>query len=429
MIQTKRKVNMQSGAAMLLSVVSFLFISLAVISGLVSPALSQYRDANINLKAKQSYFLAESGVEDVSYRKIKNMIVGDNEVLTLNSSTATTTVSTVLGNQVISSLGDIASHQRKVNITLSLGTGASFNYGVQVGQGGFILENSATVTGNIYSSGSVTGAGNTVSGDVVSAGASGLVDNIHSTGSMYAHTIQNSNVGGNAYYVTKTNTTVTGSSYPNSTDQPIVPMPISDEQIEDLNNDALSGGTISSPCTYVITTTVTLGPKKINCDLEISGNAIVTLTGNLWVSGNISIKNSAIIKISAGLGSQSVAIIADNINNRTSSSKIDLANTSQFQGSGASGSFVFLISMNNSAEGGGSEEAIGMDNSSSGSVILYAPHGLIAINNSANLKEVTGYKIKAKNSANVTYESGLANTLFTSGPGGGYEIIGWGEGQ
>ncbi len=429
MINTKRKINTKSGAAMLLSVVSFLFISLAVISGLVSPALTQYRDANTNLKSKQSYVLAESGVEDVTYRKIKNLTVDNNETLTLNSSTATTAVNLVLGNQVITSTGDISSHQRKVNVTLSLGTGASFNYGVQVGQGGFVLENSATVTGNIYSSGSVTGSGNTVSGDVVSSGASGLVNNIRSTGSMYAHTIQNSNVGGNAYYVTKTNTTVSGSSYPNSVDQPSIPMPISDTEITDLENDALSGGTISSPCTYIINSTVTLGPTKINCNLEISGSAIVTLAGNVWVAGNVVIKNSAIVKISTSLGSQSVAIIADNPSNRTTSSSIDLANTSQFQGSGSAGSFVFLISMNNSAENGGGEDAISMDNSSSGSVILYAPHGLISINNSANLKEVTGYKIKAKNSANITYESGLANTLFTSGPGGGYEIIDWGEGQ
>ena len=88
-----------------------------------------------------------------------------------------------------------------------------------------------------------------------------------------------------------------------------------------------------------------------------------------------------------------------------------------------------MISQNNSAELGGSESAISMDNSASGSVILYAGHGLIDIQNSATLKEVTGYKIKAKNSANIVYNTGLANTLFTSGPGGGYEILNWKETQ
>ena len=426
----RNKINTQSGAAMLMSVVSFLFISVAIISGLVSPSIRQFRNASINFNAKKSYFLAESGSEDVAYRTIKGMTVGNSETLTLDSNTATTTVTTLVGNtKEISTVGDVSSYQRKTKVTLSAGNGAVFNYGVQVGQGGFILENTSTITGNVYSNGTITGSGNTITGDAVSVGSSGVIDGVHTTGSAYAHVVKNSTVGLDAYYVTKTNTTVGRNSYPNSADQTAVSLPVTDVQITDLETDAASGGTISSPCTYVINANVTIGPKKINCDLEISGNPTVTLTGNIWVSGNIIIKNSAIIKVDASLGSQSVSIIADKISNRSTSSTIDLSNTVQFQGSGSIGSFVVLISQNNSAESGGSVDAISMDNSASGAVILYAGHGLISINNSASLKEVTGYKIKAKNSANITYESGLANTLFTSGPGGGYEVTGWGESQ
>lgn len=425
-----KKIKKNGGAAMLVSVIFFLFISLAIISGLVSPVVREFKNANVNLNSKKSYFLAESGVEDVAYRIMKNITVSNSEIISLNFGSAVTTTSTVLGNQVISSVGDVLNHQRKINMMLSTGKGNSFKYGIQSGQGGFILENSASVTGNVYSSGSIVGSGNIIGGDAVSAEATGLIDGIHTTGSAFAHTIQNSNVDANAYYTVKTNTTVGGISYPNSADQGAVPMPISDEQIGELESDAEAGGVISSPCPYIINSDRTINPVKITCDLEISGSpTVVILNGSVWVTGKISIKNSAIIRAAADLGNKSVAIIADNPNNRITSSSIELSNSSQFFGSGSDSSFIFLISQNNSSELWGNEDAISMDNSSSGKVILYASHGLININNSATLKEVTGYKIKAKNSANITYETGLVNTLFTSGPGGRYQILSWGESQ
>ena len=417
----------EKGAAILIAIILFLFISMTIILGMVNPILKQASVSKSLTVSKESYYLANGALEDVFYRLKNGLSVSSSETLSLNNAVTTTiTTDTPTGKQIVST-ADNNTNIRKIQTNVVLGTGATFNYGIQSGQGGFILENSSSVTGNVYSTGSVTGSGNNIYGDAVSTGSSGLINNIHTTGSAYAHTIQNSDIDLNAYYVTKISTTVNGISYPNSADQPPLPMPISDEQISELEADALAGGVISSPCPYKITSTRTLGPVKITCGLEISGSPTVTLNGTVWVTGNVSIKNSAIIRISSSLGNKSVAIIADNLGNRTTSSKIELANSSQFFGSGSPSSFVFLISQNNSAELGGGEEAIEMDNSSSGKVVLYASHGLININNSATLKEITGYRIKAKNSANIIYDTGLVNTLFTSGPGGGYEILDWQE--
>lgn len=116
------------------------------------------------------------------------------------------------------------------------------------------------------------------------------------------------------------------------------------------------------------------------------------------------------------LGSSNVAVIADNPANRSGSGKIDIQTSSDFQGSGSAGSFVFMISQNNSAESGGSTAAISQGQSAT-ALVAYASHGLISFSNTANVKEATGYKITLKNSANVTYDSGLPSTLFESGPG------------
>src|SRR5680860_1368210 len=92
-------------------------------------------------------------------------------------------------------------------VSLSVGEGASFSYGVQSGQGGFILENTSSITGNVYSAGSIIGSGNFIYGDAVSSGEAGLIDGIHTTGSAYAHTMQDSVVEKDAFYMVKTNTT------------------------------------------------------------------------------------------------------------------------------------------------------------------------------------------------------------------------------
>jgi hypothetical protein len=88
-----------------------------------------------------------------------------------------------------------------------------------------------------------------------------------------------------------------------------------------------------------------------------------------------------------------------------------------------------FVSMNNSAESGGNEIGIATEQGAAGNVLLYAPHGQIRLSQSASLKEVTAYKVVLRNSATVTYESGLSDLVFTSGPSGGYSIKEWKETQ
>lgn len=306
----------------------------------------------------------------------------------------------------------------------------SFNYGIQTGNGGFFMDNSAKVIGNVFSSGSVIGTSqNYIYGDVISAGPTGLVYGIHATSSVYAHSIGNASentvIDTNAYYASsKVNTSVGGTSYPGSPDQPVVPLPISDEQIAEWESEAAAGGVAACPDgSYDITSgTADLGPVKIPCDLVVSNNAVVTVHGHVWVAGDILIQNSAIVKMSPALGAENVSIIADNPANRLTSSKISVKNTATFRDSGTPGSFVFLISQNNSAEMGGDEEAFTLTNSAS-ALVAYAAHGLLPLENTISLKEATAYKIRLKNSANVTYDSGLPNAAFKTGPGGSWGFV------
>ena len=50
----------------------------------------------------------------------------------------------------------------------------------------------------------------------------------------------------------------------------------------------------------------------------------------------------------------------------------------------------------------------------SGEVLVYAGHGEVHLKNGVSLREVSAYKIRLSNSAQVIYKTGLANLLFTS---------------
>ena len=86
-----------------------------------------------------------------------------------------------------------------------------------------------------------------------------------------------------------------------------------------------------------------------------------------------------------------------------------------------------MLSQNKDAEQGGSEQAIDVKNSVNGDLLVYAGHGEIRLQNSINVKEVSAYRIRLKNSAEVRYETGVASLIFTAGPTGGYTLDKWRE--
>ena len=142
--------------------------------------------------------MAESGGEDAFYRILKNKPIEGSEIITLDSNSATTTITTLgSGEKQIVSLGDVSDYQRQLGITLSTSTGVSFNYGVQVGQGGINLTGSGTVNGNVYANGPITGDSSAIiSGTAISANSPALAaDQTNGTGTP-AYNISFANASG-----------------------------------------------------------------------------------------------------------------------------------------------------------------------------------------------------------------------------------------
>lgn len=412
-----KKIRKNSGAAMLISVVFFLFISLAIISGLVSPAVREFKIASDFIKSRQSFFLSESAIEDAYFRLKTNLALGSSDTLTLGDNSATAVITDSGYNEkTISSLGDVNSLHRKNEVVLNTGDGVSFSYGIQAGMGGFTIGN-ATVNGNVYSNGTIVGEnGATVTGSAFSAGPSGLIDNVDigqtGAGDARAHVVTNSTVVGNLYCQSGT-----GNNKSCNTSQPdpsAVSMPITEAMFDKWKADAELGGTIEGDLT--ISAPTSLGPKKINGNLAINGD--INITGTIYVVGNITTNNGAIVSLDSSYGPTGGIIITDG--------RVVLSNNVQFFGSGSEGTYVLLASTSSCPSGCSGANAIDILNNV-GAILVSAQNGTVHLNNNVELNEVVGNRIIIDNSAEVTYLSGLASTLFTSGPSGGWNIESWKE--
>jgi hypothetical protein len=431
-IQNTTKINNQKGAAMLVVVIFLIFISLAIISGLIVPSVREFKIASESINSKRSYFLAESGNEDAFYRIINNKPISNSETIALDSSSVTTTITTLLGStKQIVSLGDVKSLQRKVNLVLETGEGTVFKYGTQAGQGGFVFHNNSYVNGNIYSNGNIIGSnGAYVTGDAYSAGSTGLISNMdigHGsvTGDAHAHSVTGSTVLGTIYCQTGSGNNKSCNT--SQADPPTQDLPILDSDITQWKTDATNG--IVTTGNMTISTPTPLGPQKIVGNLTI--NNTLTVTGTLYVTGNIIINSISgnprppSIKLDSSYGTTSGILIADGY--------IVINNNVVFSDSGTPGSYILLLSnsiCDASISGSpcSGKNAIEISNNSDISIVN-AQRGTVYFSNNAQVKEAVGNKIELKNLVGISYGTGLINVDFTSGPSGSWAIGSWKETQ
>lgn len=432
-------------------ILSLIFMLVILVS---TAALLGYVFQNVNatrraLAKEQAIQLADAGVDKAVYELNQSAGAYTGESGTaLGTGDFDVSVQTISGNiREVTATGYVpnktsptASRQIKVQIAVSA-IQANFFYGVQVGDGGLIMDNNSSIAGNVYSNGPIDGgSGAIITNDAFSAGAAGRIfdrlaingnahahqidtlitvgagaygqtmDNITVTGNVFMNSISNCVVGGNAFYTTKTACTITGTEntpYPGEPDPPPIALPITDDQINGFKNEAEAGGIIVGDYTVPINQTYTLGPKKITGALVVSQNAALVLTGTIWVVGNITTSNNSKIELDAAYGNNSEVMVSDAI--------IDVVNNTQFVKADVN-SYIMMLT---TRPGDGSFRVA----NNSDALIAYASAGEVIVLQNAILREVTGWKIRLNENAAVTYESGLANVNFSGGPGGSWRIL------
>lgn len=418
----------ERGYSLVVVVLIFTGASAMIMAGVMAPIIKDIRNMSLLSASKASFALAEGAAEELAQRVKVDLAYDSNELLNDGYTIASTTVSVVSGNVEVISEGNTRDVIRKLRLELTDDFIVPFRFAAQADTGGFVLRNSSKVEGSAYSNGTIDGMGwSKIGGDAVSAGPAGSVSDIHASGSVYALNIEDSVVDQDAFYQTiDVSTTVAGIEYPGSPYIPTTPLPLADADVESWKELASSTGIITSPCPYIINTDMTLGPVKIECDVEIKGNKTLNLAGPIWIQGSLEIGNSPIVRVDSSVGNISVPVVVDNPADRITSSQISLDQNSDYIGNGTS-SYIFLISTNESAQLGGSEIAIDFVNGGTGDLLLYAGHGEIRMRNNTYLREVSAWRIHLENSARVIYTNDLVNTLIMNGSTTRYSTNYWGE--
>lgn len=282
--------------------------------------------------------------------------------------------------------------------------------------------------GKYKSSWSTGGSWTQITGDLgfktYLGGGTGSINQVVINGSAKANTITNSTIGGTAYCQTGSGNNQSCDT--SQIDPSPMNMPLSDANIDQFKSDAIAGGIITGD--YSVSTDVSLGPKKITGDLLVtSNNKTLTLTGVLYVEGNIDVSNGSTIKCAASFVADSCVIVADGW--------INAGNNSNFQGSGTVGSYILGVSTIEGCNGGtqlvncgSGNSGISINNNLIGAV-FYTTKSMIDLANNAELKAVVGYKLNLANNTEIEYEQGVTDANFSSGPGGGWNVKSWKEVQ
>lgn len=420
---------MNQGFVVILATLLVLSVGLVIVSSAGYISLSNVKAVKNNVYSVQAYYAAEAGIEDSLLRLNKEMNFSKTNSFTVGDGTATIEIADLIGgSRTVTSSGDISNRIRKVRAVRAMITEkVSFHYGAQAGDGGIYMEPNSVIHGNVFSNGTVEGEDKTATIDnslIVAKSGNKIINLTVGSGlpdEARAHTCDNSTINGDLYYVSggSSNCTVNGGStkvLPNDIDP--ANMPISDEQITNWKNEAVGGGIEYGAPDYTVYggTTKYLGPKKIEGNLVIENNAVLILTGTLWITNSITINNGATVRLGDSYGSTSGIIVADG--------KIMVENEVILEGSGLKGSYIMLLTTNDSTTL--ADPAIYVKNNAEGA-IFYASAGMIRLRNNINVREATGKKLYLDNNAEITYESGLIDSLFSSGPGGSWQITEWKE--
>lgn len=427
------------GFAIILATLLVLSAGLAIILGVSYISLNNIKAVRNNLYSVQAYYAAESGIEDSLLRLLDPDMKDPDTAsysLTMDGAEATLEISKdpISGSYTIISQGDKSNRIRKAKIELAITVAdVSFHYGVQVGEEGLTMDSNSEVYGNVYSNGQIIGSSNTkIYGDVYSASSSGKIDKLNvlksspeaEDGNAHANTISNSNIANGAYYQTIIDTTA-GSYHQGSPDPPTEQMPISEQEISNWTKSAASGGEIDS---YLLggNDEDSLGPVKINGSLTVASNAILTITGTIWVTGNVILESNAVLQLDSTYGTLSDVMVAGG---RISlDSNVVICGSEGYKGqrkcNPSVGSYLMLLSTDNSLDP--NNPAI-LSKSNTATAILYTNQGITVLDSNSKLKEATAYALHLNSHAEVTYETGLANAQFTSGPGASYEVVEWKE--
>jgi hypothetical protein len=161
----------------MLTALIFVAVFITISSAMINAALQQGKNTTVSTMSAQAIALADAGLDNALYQMNQNQsFVGESNI-TLGNGVYTTVITSIGSNsKTITSTGYIPNSSnpvvsRTVKVTVNIGqTNISFRYGVQVGNGGFLMNGGSVLNGSIYSNGSIIATnGVTITGGAIAA--------------------------------------------------------------------------------------------------------------------------------------------------------------------------------------------------------------------------------------------------------------------
>ncbi|MEK7647296.1 MAG: hypothetical protein AAB378_02910 [Patescibacteria group bacterium] len=375
--------NFKKGQALLITVVFFVFISLAMAFGVTSPAVKESVISRDLISSKKSYFLAEAGEEDVLYRIMRGKNYSSTEILSLDGFAATTTVVSSEGGSRLDVVADasIVGKVRKLRSVLVEDVGTVFNYASQVGDLGVDMSSNAEIKGNVFSNGNIVGASNSkIEGDALAVGA-----------------------------ISSPSPIVTGTKTAG-----VDPVGLPSLDIDywkaraNINNNPINGDAEYNSGSQ------TLGPRQINGSLRLNNSAALTIAGPLYITGNLEMNNNTDMYLSGAFGSDGTVIVVDGL--------ITFNSNSEVHSTSASPKGYIIFAGLHSGSG-----AIVLNSNAEIKAVVYALNGWVDINSNGEVVSLSGQGVRLGSNAELKYDLGLRDRRLTGGPSGGWLINSWRE--
>ena len=386
--------NYLPGQVLVLSLLFFAVI-LILSASLFGRVTSFIRNGSNSIQKEQANSLAESGVERALYKlnTTAGAFYGDTTEETVGE-TGTSFVSVVDKSptvKTITSTGYVgtstnpkAARTIKVEVYLN-GEAVEFNFATQVGNGGLTMANSSTIKGNVYTNGNITGSGSTtIEGDAYAVGTISYPDPLVTGTKNPGSSPQNLPSFNYDYW--KKGACLDDPNYPTSCQTEVICSP-----------------------TCTISSDTSIGNKKYNGNLNLTNNAVVTLNGPIWVTGNFSMsQGGTTLKLNDSFGSNGTVVIVDGTADLTQGGSLVPTNATPK-------GYIFLVTTSTA------DPAMSISQSGA-TALFFALEGTAELTQSAHVVSLTANKLSLKNSVVLEYDNGLASTLFTKGPGASWQL-------
>jgi len=416
-----RKIFFQKGFVALFIAILVLALIFAIGLSITLLTLGQQSIVGNITKSTQAYFTAEAGMEDALLRLVKVKNWSSPYIFSVGDSSATVEISEAIGGaRTITTTGDLLNRIRKVQAVYEISTDeVSFYYGVQAGDGGIVMANNSKIHGNIFSNGDISGDKGQIDNNVIVSGHHQInISGGTIGGDALVYDCTAANIAGKLTYVNSNSCTVGGAIQQQADEIDPVSLPIPQSQIDEWKTKAAAGnGGVPIATDVTISGTQSLGAVQIGTPASpknLTVNGTLNITGTIYVTGNITFNGTT--RLDSSYGSYGGVIFADGT--------IYVENGAIVNGSGQAGSYLLALSTNNSLDP--ANPAIDVRNNAGGS-IFYTTSGLIYLKNNMSAREITGYKVQIQNNAEVWYESGLEDAMFSSGTGGAWIVSDWTE--